>query len=90
LNELAVDYEGRLDFATVNIARNSELAKRYEVHSTPSLVIFWHGQVLYQAMGTLPARELSSMFEAAARHRVDSATVAERQNNSKKDILCNE
>jgi len=67
LNTLAPEYQGRVNFLSLNIKKEIRLAERFQVHSTPSLLVLLDGVVLYHVIGMLPERELRSMFEAAQR-----------------------
>jgi thioredoxin-like negative regulator of GroEL len=80
LHELAPDYESCLDFVSVDITRDNELAVRFKVFSTPSLVVLLNGVVLYRVAGTLPERELKSMFETACRYNTASTPAADPGN----------
>jgi thioredoxin-like negative regulator of GroEL len=73
LDEFAKDYQGRLYFLTIDITQDGELGRSFQVHWTPALLILRNGQVLYQALGLLPERELASMFDSALRSQARAA-----------------
>lgn len=54
LERVAVEYAGRVPVVHVNADENPELVRRYAVSSTPTLVLFAHGE----AAGTLVGAQL--------------------------------
>ena len=48
VEELAKEYEGKVNFVKVDVDQNKELASRYNVFSIPNLVIFRNGEVIAQ------------------------------------------
>ena len=59
LNELAKDYEGRLNFVKVNVDQNSNLAARFGVMSIPTLILFKDGRPAETMMGAQPKQSLA-------------------------------
>ena len=51
LDELAADYEGRLRVLKVNADEHPELARRYEVASVPTMLVFSDGVVQRRMVG---------------------------------------
>ncbi len=64
LKELAAEYAGRARIGKVNVDENTALASRYGVQSIPTLILFKEGQVLEQAVGALPKRNLQKLIDA--------------------------
>jgi len=67
LDEFAKNYQGSLEFLTIDITQRGEWSRTFQVSHTPALVIFLKGQVVYQALGSLPERELVGVFDALLR-----------------------
>jgi len=65
LEELAVEYDGRLKIGKVNVDDNQDLAIRYSIHSIPTLLIFRNGNVVETLIGALPKGQLKSAVERA-------------------------
>jgi thioredoxin 1 len=65
LEELAVEYDGRLRIGKVNVDDNQDLAIRYSIHSIPTLLIFRNGNVVETLIGALPKGQLKSAVERA-------------------------
>ncbi len=51
VEELAKEYEDKVNFVKVDVDQNKELASKYNIMSIPTLAIFRNGQVVAQAAG---------------------------------------
>ncbi len=49
VEELAKEYEDKVNFVKVDVDQNKELASKYNILSIPTLAIFLNGQVVAQA-----------------------------------------
>jgi thioredoxin 1 len=58
VEEIAVQYSGRVKVCKVNVDENQSLASRYGIRSIPSLLIFKGGTVANQVIGAVPKGEL--------------------------------
>lgn len=63
LEELAVEYDGRLKIAKVNVDHSQEIAARYEIMSIPTVILFRDGQAVKHVVGALPKESLIKEFE---------------------------
>lgn len=72
LDVFAKDYQGCLDFLTMDITQDGEWGRSFQVSHTPALVILINGQVIYHAIGALPDRELVSVFDSVLRSQAAS------------------
>ncbi len=64
IDELAKEYEGRVDFAKVNVEDNSAIAAKYGIAAIPTLLIFKNGEPAQQIVGLKPKKELMKMLDA--------------------------
>ena len=48
VEELAKEYEGKVNFVKVDVDQNKELASKYTIFSIPTLAIFRNGEVVAQ------------------------------------------
>ena len=46
VEELAADYEGKVNFVKVNVDQAGELASKYNVFSIPTLILLHKGEIL--------------------------------------------
>ncbi len=51
IEELAKEYEDKVNFIKVDVDQNKELASKYNIFSIPTLAIFRDGKVIAQAAG---------------------------------------
>ncbi len=65
IEDLAVEYEGKVKIGKVNVDLAEELAMRYQVQSVPTLILFKNGQVVKRLSGALPKARLISEFSLA-------------------------
>lgn len=63
IEELAVEYNGKVKIGKVNVDSNRELALEYGVASIPSLKFFKEGRIVDEAVGLMPADRLRAMIE---------------------------
>lgn len=62
LDELAVEFAGKAKIAKCNVDDAGELAVQYRVTSIPALIMFKGGQVVAQAVGAKPKKELQKLI----------------------------
>ncbi len=51
VEDLAKEYDGKVNFVKVDVDQNKELASKYNVLSIPNLAIFQNGKVIAQNVG---------------------------------------
>ena len=64
VEEIAVDYEGRVKVAKVNVDEAPDLAAKYEIQAIPALLFFRGGQLVKRTEGALPKREITQTIDA--------------------------
>jgi thioredoxin 1 len=65
LEDLAVEYDGKVKIGKVNVDENQLLASRYQIHSIPTLLLFKDGEVVGQIVGARSKRELRAKLDEA-------------------------
>jgi thioredoxin 1 len=63
LAELANEYEGRMNFYSLDVDQARSTAQRFGIQSVPTVILFHKGQVVSQAVGNRTKRELQDMIE---------------------------
>jgi thioredoxin 1 len=58
LEEVAAEYEGKVRFAKVDIVGQPETTARFDVQTTPTMLIFRNGEVVRRIQGARPKRHL--------------------------------
>jgi thioredoxin 1 len=64
LDEIAVEYQGKLRIAKVNMDEDTQLAQKYGVRGMPTLMLFKNGSVEAQKVGALSKSQLTAFIEA--------------------------
>jgi len=63
VEEIAGEYEERLDVYKLDVDSNTGTAQNYNIRSIPSLIIFKNGKVAEQKIGALPKAKLKEFVE---------------------------
>ncbi len=64
LEELAIEFDGKLMIAKVNIDENDGVAVEYGVRAIPTMIIFKGGQVAETLVGMMPKATLKAKIAA--------------------------
>lgn len=65
LEDLAVEYAGKLKIVKLDVQENPQTPQKYNVHGIPTLIIFKNGELVDRKVGALPKAQLSAFFEAS-------------------------
>lgn len=63
LDEVAADYQDKLQIAKVNIDENPRTPQRFNVRGIPTLILFKNGQVEGQKVGALRKSDLVAFLD---------------------------
>ena len=66
VEEIAVEYEGRVEVRKIDIDLNPELARRYGVRSIPTLMVFKDGEVQDTIFGAVLKSKLAEVIDRHA------------------------
>jgi thioredoxin 1 len=64
LDQLAIDYQDRLEIAKVDVDGSQAIAMKYGIRSIPTLMLFKGGVVEAQHVGLASREQLSRLLEA--------------------------
>ena len=64
VDELANEYEGKVDFGKVNVDENPKIASQFGVMSIPTLIIFKDGKPITNLVGFRPKNDLKKSLDA--------------------------
>ena len=65
VEELAADYEGKVNFVKVNVDQAGELASKYNVFSIPTLILLHKGEIIAQQVGAGSKEAYQNMIDRA-------------------------
>ena len=65
LDELAEEYNGRINFTRMDVEQNGKTAAQYQVRSIPTLLLFKGGKPITNIVGFRPKDELKQSLDAA-------------------------
>ena len=63
LEEIAIEYSGRLKVVKVDVDENQDVSIKYNVRSIPTLLLFKNGQVVETLIGAYPKPKLVSTIQ---------------------------
>ena len=63
VEELAVQYEGKIKVGNVNVDENNNLAMRYNVMSIPTLKFFKNGRLVGELIGAAPKATVEAQLK---------------------------
>jgi thioredoxin 1 len=66
LEEIALEHNGRVKVANVNVDANSQLAERFGIQSIPTLLYFANGEIRDKTIGVLSKQAIASRLEKLA------------------------
>ena len=64
IDQLAVEYEGKVKFGKVDVDQESDLAGQHGIVSVPTLVLYKNGVLENQRAGAAPKRDIEAMFKS--------------------------
>jgi thioredoxin 1 len=64
LDELALEYQGKLRIAKVDMDKDVQIGQKYGVRGMPTLMIFKNGTVEAQKTGAMSKSQLTAFIEA--------------------------
>jgi len=64
LDELANDYEGKLQIVKMDVDSNPQVPQRFNVRSIPTLILFKDGEVGAQHVGATSKQQLKTFLDS--------------------------
>ncbi len=65
VEELAKEYEGKVDIVKMNVDENPNTANKYRIRAIPTLILFKGGEIVAQVTGAVAKSSLKEMIEKA-------------------------
>ena len=64
VHDLAMEYDGKLNVAKVDVDNNPNIAMKYGIRSIPALIFFKDGQPVDQVVGAVPKGALKRKIDS--------------------------
>lgn len=65
IDELASDYDGRVNFAKVNVDKAQDIASKYGIQSIPTVILFNKGELVTKQIGAASKDNFKDMIDRA-------------------------
>lgn len=65
IDELASDYDGRVNFAKVNVDKAQDIASKYGILSIPTVILFNKGELVTKQVGAASKDNFKDMIDRA-------------------------
>jgi len=63
IEQLAGEYSDRVKVGKVNVDEAGEISNRHSIVSIPTLVVYKNGQIVNQAVGAIPKKDIEALFK---------------------------
>jgi len=63
IEQLAGEYSGRVKVGKINVDEAGEISSRHGIVSIPTLVVYKNGQIVNQAVGAIPKKDIEALFK---------------------------
>jgi thioredoxin 1 len=63
IEQLAGEYSGRVKVGKVNVDEAGDISGRHGIVSIPTLVVYKNGQIVNQAVGAFPKKDIEALFK---------------------------
>ena len=63
LESLQSKYEGKISFAKLDIDKEEDIAREYDIYSVPTLLLFKNGKIVGKSVGYRPKAQIAAMLE---------------------------
>jgi thioredoxin 1 len=63
IDELSDKFKGKIKFGKVDVSENHEIARKFEVFSIPTFILFKNGEIADRFMGAMPLEEFEEKLK---------------------------
>lgn len=63
LEEVAAEWSGKVTVGKVNVDENPTTATKFDILSIPTLLVFFHGEVVKKLVGAMPKKRLAEELQ---------------------------
>ncbi|HEY3389531.1 MAG TPA: thioredoxin [Prolixibacteraceae bacterium] len=63
MQQVSREMEGQLKVIKVDVDKNEEVARKYQIRSIPTMILFKNGKVLWQGVGVMQAYQIKAIVK---------------------------
>ncbi len=63
MQQVSKDLEGKVKVIKVNVDKNEDAARKYQIRSIPTMILFKNGKAVWQGVGVMQANQIKAIIE---------------------------
>jgi len=63
LQQVSKDMEGKVKVIKVDVDKNEDAARKYQIRSIPTMILFKNGKAVWQGVGVMQADQIKAMIQ---------------------------
>ena len=63
MQQVSRDMEGKVKVIKVDVDKNEEVARKYQIRSIPTMILFKNGKVMWQGVGVMQADQIKAIIQ---------------------------
>jgi len=63
LHQVSKDMEGKVKVIKVDVDKNEDAARKYQIRSIPTMILFKNGKAVWQGVGVMQADQIKAIIE---------------------------
>jgi len=63
LLQVSKEMEGKVKVIKIDVDKNEEVARKYQIRSIPTMILFKNGKILWQGVGVMQADQLKAIIQ---------------------------
>lgn len=63
LQQVSRDMEGKIRVIKIDVDKNEAVARKYQIRSIPTMILFKNGQIAWQGVGVMQAEQIKAVIE---------------------------
>jgi thioredoxin 1 len=63
MQQVSKEMEGKVKVIKVDVDKNEDVARKYQIRSIPTMILFKNGKVLWQGVGVMQADQIKAIIQ---------------------------
>jgi len=63
MQQVSKELEGKVKVIKVNVDKNEDAARKYQIRSIPTMILFKNGKAVWQGVGVMQADQIKAIVE---------------------------